>query len=315
MSHVWRLANGRTLTLDRPRIIAIINRTPDSFSDGGALDTLDAAIEHCQSCLAAGADALDIGGESTRPGAAPIAPEEQCQRVIPLIERLRATGIDAPISIDTTSALVARAALDAGADAINDVSGALDDPAMLALAASSAAGLILMHRLRPPAHDRYSHQYSEAPQYHASGAEDSDGKAVVCVVAEFLAERAAAALAAGVQRDAIVLDPGLGFGKSVNQNFLLIRETARLLAIGFPLLSAASRKSFVGAASGVKVPAERISGSVAISVAHYLSGVRLFRVHDVAQHAQALRVGRQLIARVAPDVPGVAHPKPANPPA
>lgn len=283
MSGAWRLANARSLSLDRPRIVAIVNCTPDSFSDGGALDAPGAALAHCLACLEAGADALDIGGESTRPGAAPVPPAEQQRRVVPLIAALRSRGVDAPLSIDTTSAQVARAALDAGADAINDVSGALDDPEMLPLVAERGAGVILMHRLRAPAQDQYSHSYSKTPDYDAAAG------GVVGVVRSFLAERAAAATEAGVARGSIVLDPGLGFGKSVEQNFLLIRRTPELADLRYPLLSAASRKSFIGAATGVERPAERIHGSVAISIAHFLMGVRLFRVHDVTAHAQALR--------------------------
>lgn len=288
MTAVWRLANARRLSLDRPRILAIINCTPDSFSDGGALDSVDAAWDYCRACIESDADALDIGGESTRPGAAPVAPDEQCRRVIPVIERLRAGAIAAPISVDTTSAIVAAAALDAGADAINDVSGALADPAMLALAAERSCGLILMHRLRPAAQDHYSHLYPVEPLY----APDAGG--VGGVVASFLAQRAGAALAAGVERESIVLDPGLGFGKSVEQNVTLIRETRALLKLGYPLLSAASRKSFVGAISGAEDPKQRIYGSLAVSVAHYTMGVRLFRVHDVAAHAHVLRIAHAL---------------------
>lgn len=294
MTPIWRMANARSLSLDRPRILAIINCTPDSFSDGGALNSLEAGLAHCMSCLEAGADALDIGGESTRPSAAPVAPAEQISRVIPLIAALRARGIDAPVSIDTTSAHVARAALDAGADAINDVSGALDDADMLALAAERGAGLILMHRLRPPAQDRYSHAHASEPDYSASPG------GVVGAVCEFLSRRAADAISAGVARDSLVLDPGLGFGKSVAQNFLLIRETDELLRLGFPVLSAASRKSFIGAVTGIEHPAQRVAGSVAVSVAQHAMGIRLFRVHDVAAHCHALAVAHAIAGGESP---------------
>lgn len=295
MTSAWRLANARSLTLDRPRILAIINCTPDSFSDGGALDAPGAALAHCMACLESGADALDIGGESTRPGASPVAPDEQQRRVVTLIKDLRSRNVHAPVSIDTTSAQVARAALDAGADAINDVSAGQDDPGMLALAAERACGLILMHRLHPPAHDRYSHSHETPPMY------DPQSGGVVGVVKQFLAQRAAAAMSAGVLHDALVLDPGLGFGKSVEQNYTLIRQAPALSQLGFPLLSAASRKSFIGAAGGVTIPAQRVHGSVAVSVAHFLLGVRIFRVHDVGAHAEALRIAQAVIDGAGPE--------------
>jgi dihydropteroate synthase len=201
------------------------------------------------------------------------------RRVVPVIERLRA-ACDVPISIDTTLSVVARAAIAAGAGIVNDVSAGLEDPAMLALAAERSCGLILMHRLARPERERYSHEYERTPEY-------AD---VVEEVRRFLEQRAAAAIAAGVPRDAIVIDPGLGFGKSVEQNYRLIRGAGRLLASGFPVLSAASRKSFIGAAAGGAAPADRLAGTLAISLVQALAGVRLFRVHDVQAHRQALAV-------------------------
>lgn len=283
MSRVWRLARGGSLALDAPRIIAIINVTPDSFSDGGKLATVDDAVDAMRRAVEDGAAMLDIGGESTRPGADRVAADEQIRRVIPAISAARRAGIETPISVDTTLASVARAALDAGADAVNDVSAGNEDPAMLPLAAQRACGIVLMHRLKPPESDRYSHLHTTTPAY-----EHTDG--VVGAVRQFLCERADAALAAGIARDAIVLDPGLGFGKSVEQNFALIARARTIAELGFPLLSAASRKSFIGKVSGEADPSRRVAGSVAISVAHALAGVRLFRVHDVKEHAQALKV-------------------------
>jgi len=278
---VWRLSNGAGLALDRPRILAIVNVTPDSFSDGGSLPTVESAVAHIERLLGEGADMLDIGGESTRPGAAPVDEAEQIRRVAPVIEAVRRHGISAPISVDTTRSAVARAALQAGADAVNDQSAGTDDAGMLALVAERGCGVVLMHRLRAPGEDRYSTAYPEAPEYEGGA---------VRAVRSFLRERAEAALGAGVARGAIVVDPGLGFGKSVAQNYELVRGTGELLSLGFPLLSAASRKSFVGAASGVEQPRDRVEGSVAVSVAHWLQGVRLFRVHDVAAHRRALGV-------------------------
>ncbi|MFG0274932.1 MAG: dihydropteroate synthase [Phycisphaerales bacterium] len=283
------MAHGRSLSLDAPRIIAILNVTPDSFSDGGEIAGPDGALRRAEAALDDGAHMLDVGGESTRPGAARIDAAEQIRRVVPAIEAIRRAGLDCPISVDTTLAPVARAAIDAGADCVNDVSGAREDDAMLALGAERACGIVLMHRLRPPGDDRYSDRYADdAPDYDAGGG-------VVAVVRAFLRERAQAALEAGVAHDAIVVDPGLGFGKTVAQNLALIRAAPSFLADGLPVLSAASRKSFIGRLSGVEPPAERVAGSMAISVAQLLVGVRLFRVHDVRQHAEALRVAWGLV--------------------
>lgn len=288
----WRVSTRCALALDRPRVLAILNVTPDSFSDAGALATPDAALAAAERAVADGADMLDIGGESTRPGATRVSAQEQIARVLPAIRAIRSRLATVPISIDTTLAEVARAALGEGADAINDISAGLEDASMLALAAERRAGIILMHRLRPPAEDSYSDRYAQEPSY-------AD---VVGEVSAFLASRASAARAAGIARDAIVLDPGLGFGKTVEQNLALIRETPRFGALGYPILSAASRKSFVGRISLQRdsTPAERLAGSLAITVAHYLSGARLFRVHDVRSHVEALRASS---AVVSPNMP------------
>lgn len=285
----WRIAPGRALTLDRPRVMAILNLTPDSFFDGGSYPTLDGALRAAADAAQAGADILDIGGESSRPGAVRIPPDEQLRRTLPLIGAIRrapAPLSSIPISIDTTDASVARAALDAGADAINDISAGTEDPGMLSLAAERSAGLILMHRLRPPPQDSYSDQYSTPPTY-------TD---VVAEVTQFLTARVAAAMTAGVHPSAIVLDPGLGFGKTVEQNLELIRRTPELVRLGFPILSAASRKSFVGRAAGLSAsaPADRLAASIAVSVTHYLAGASIFRVHDVAAQVQALRAAAAL---------------------
>ena len=282
----WRLRSGRLLTLERGRLLAIINVTPDSFSDGGRCFTRQHAAERASLAVAAGADMLDIGGESTRPGAARVDPAEQLRRVVPAIRAIRGAGITAPISVDTTLAAVAEAALDAGADAINDVSAGLDDAQMFALAARAGAGLIVMHRAAPPAQDVYSDRHPHEPRFEGG---------VVDAVRRWLLERAQAAIGAGVDPASIVIDPGLGFGKSVAQNFALIAHTETFLSTGFPVLSAASRKSFVGAASGCPDPQDRVEGSVAVTVAQRLAGVRLFRVHDVAAHARALRTAEAVL--------------------
>lgn len=284
----WRVAPGKVWMLDRPRLLGILNVTPDSFFDGGRHDRPARAIAAGLAMLGEGADGLDIGGESTRPGSTPVPAREQVRRVIPVIRALRARAGDGfVITVDTTSARVARAALDAGADAINDVSGAEDDPGVRALAGARACGLIIMHRPRRPRADAFSDQYGarvRAPRY----------RDVVVSVGAALARLAARAQRAGVAREAIVVDPGLGFGKTVEQNLDLIRRTAGLRALGFPVLSGLSRKSFVGramtpAGEEPPPPAGRLVGTLALSLAHARLGAMILRVHDVRAHAAMLR--------------------------
>lgn len=266
--------------------MGILNVTPDSFSDGGAYATPRGAADAALRMIAEGASAIDVGGESTRPGSQPVEPREQIARVVPVIEQIRRSDDRTILSVDTTSAEVAEAALDAGADAINDVSAGADDPRMLPLASARGAGLILMHRLVAPARDRFSHQHAVPPSYdHPQG--------VVGVVREHLADRLAAAIRAGVASDRIVIDPGLGFGKSVEQNLELIRATPELLALGAPVLSACSRKSFVGKllvgpGDDPPPPSQRLNATLALSVLHLNLGTMIFRVHDVRPHAEAL---------------------------
>lgn len=280
---LWRASSLRSLVPDEPGIMAILNVTPDSFADGGRFASPEEAAGAAHRAAEEGAAAIDVGGESTRPGAQRVPAAEQTRRVVPVIELIRRAGPAAGlvITVDTTSAEVARAALDAGADAVNDVSAGLDDAEMLLLCARRGAGIILMHRLLPPAADRYSDRYDAQPRY-----ED-----VVAEVVRFLGERAAAALAAGVAPESLVVDPGLGFGKSVAQNMELIERTREIAAMGYPVLSGLSRKSFVGRVSLGRdsMPSERLAGTLALSTLHMRSGARLFRVHDVREHAAALR--------------------------
>lgn len=291
---VWQMSRTRALALDRPRILAILNLTPDSFYAGSRADSPGAAVDMARAAIDAGADGLDLGGESTRPGAARVQEHEQIHRVVPVVRMIRAAGgplADVPISVDTTRPAVARSAIEAGADAVNDVSGATEEPeAMLALAAATGAGLILMHRYRPPGLDRYSDDYSrDVAEQDAGPPVHGD---VTADVRGVLVERARAAEAAGVARGSILLDPGLGFGKTVEQNLELIRRTGDLTGAGYPVLSAASRKSFVGRVSLPEAartdPADRLAGSLAFSVMHLAAGARVFRVHDVAAQRQAL---------------------------
>ena len=279
----WHIAGGRRIGLSEAEIMGVLNITPDSFSDGGCFLEPERAVERARILVDEGATLLDIGGESTRPGATHVSTGDQIDRVIPAIRAIRDSGVEVPISIDTTLAEVAEAALQAGASIINDVAAGTESESMLDLAARTGAGLVLMHRLREPGADSFSNAYPKEPEY-----DHPDG--VTGAVRDFLAARAKAAIAAGVAPESIVTDPGLGFGKSVEQNYELIARTPDLLALGFPLLSAASRKSFIGAVTGVEEASERVAGSVAVSVAHFRMGVRLFRVHDARQHAEALRV-------------------------
>lgn len=293
----WQLASGRSLALDRPRLMAVVNATPDSFFAGSRADSVEAAVAMASRAVREGADMLDIGGESTRPGAARVDEAEQIDRVVPVVEAIRArAGADPalaaiPISVDTTLPGVARAAIDAGADAINDVSGATEcGQRMLTVAAATGAGLILMHRLLPPEQDSFSDRYEREPAYGD----------IVAEVRGVLLARAAAAEDAGVARGSIMLDPGLGFGKSVGQNLELVRRSGELLGGGYPLLSATSRKSFVGRVSlpGVEQtsPEERLPGSLAFSVLHLAAGARVFRVHDTGAQRAALDAAWAIVA-------------------
>lgn len=266
--------------------MAILNLTPDSFSDGGSYPTVGAAVARAAAAVTEGAEILDLGGESTRPGADPVDAAEQSRRILPVLRAIRADRAfdGVAITVDTTLAAVAEAALDAGADGVNDVSAGEDDPGMLPLVAARGAGLVLMHRLRRPAADSYSDRYVEAPVYPGG---------VVAGVRRFLEDRCRAAAAAGMAPGAVAVDPGLGFGKTVEQNLELVRACGRIQgAIGRPLLGAASRKSFVGVASGLgrdSEPRRRVAGSVAVALEMWRRGVRIFRVHDVREHAEALR--------------------------
>jgi dihydropteroate synthase len=259
--------------------MAIVNATPDSFSDGGKLADTPAAAQFARECAQAGAAIIDIGGESTRPGAVRVPCQEQIRRTIPVIQALQQPPLaGAVISIDTTSALVARTAIQAGAHIVNDVSAGTDDPEMFAAAAEAGVGLVLMHRVAPPSADCYSHQHQVAPVYADVAAQ----------VRDWLLARADIAERAGVARECIALDPGLGFGKNVEQNFLLVAQLERLTEMGYPVVVGASRKSFIGAVTGVQDPQLRCAGSIAVALAAVSRGASVLRVHDVAAHHQAL---------------------------
>jgi len=277
---VWKLSNTRVIDLDHPCVVCIVNATPDSFADGGEHNTVPLAVQRAKEAIGQGADMLDIGGESTRPGAERVDDGEQIRRVVPIIEAIREEGIEIPISVDTTRSAVARAALDAGADAINDVSAMSEDPEMIGLAARAGCGVVLMHRLRGPDLDSYSDRYDEEPQYGD----------VVDEVCRVLSRQRDAAVEAGVLMDRIVLDPGLGFGKSVEDNMALIQRTGEIVELGCPVMSGLSRKSFVGRSvlGRDSEPSERVDATVGMSVTHLRAGARIFRVHDVLEHRRAL---------------------------
>ncbi len=280
----WTVGPDRVVSLEPFVLMGVVNMTPDSFSDGGRFATVDEAFAHAMQLVDEGAGILDIGGESTRPGAEPVAADEQIRRVVPLIARIR-TRSNAAISVDTTSATVAEAALEAGADIVNDVSAGADDPAMLPLVARRGVGIVLMHRLAAPREDSYSDRYEREPVYGD----------VVRAVCDHLLARVDAAIGAGVARDCIALDPGLGFGKSVAQNYELLARTSELAALGYPVLIGASRKSFLGAVSGRSDPEQRIIGSVVAAVAAFGGGARIVRAHDVGAHREALLVAHAVL--------------------
>ena len=260
------------LSLDRPLVMGVLNVTPDSFSDGGRFMDPAAALEHAQRMIAGGADLIDIGAESTRPGASPTSESEELRRILPLVERL--SGASVPISADTRKPAVMRAAIAAGAGMINDVSALRAPGALEAVAgASQPIAICLMHMQGEPASMQQTPAYGD----------------VVSEVKEFLAERARASEAAGIARERIVLDPGFGFGKTVAHNLALMRGLPEIVALGFPVLAGLSRKSTIGALTGRDVD-ERVAGSLAAALAAVARGATIVRVHDVRETVDALKV-------------------------
>ena len=257
--------------------MGVVNVTPDSFSDGGAFEDADAAVAHGRRLAAEGADILDVGGESTRPGAEPVPADEELRRVLPVVAGLAGT---ARISIDTMKRRVAEAALDAGAGYVNDVTAFRHDPEMAALVADRGADCCLMHMLGEPRTMQRDPRYAD----------------VVADVKAFLAERLAFAVAQGVPEERIQLDPGIGFGKTLEHNLELLRRLHELTDLGRPLVIGTSRKSFLGRLTGRDVT-ERIPGTIATCVLALERGARVFRVHDVAEVADALKVTAATLAR------------------
>jgi len=291
-AHVWfdpaglpdaaRLSRPRPvlpgLPADRPLVMGIVNVTPDSFSDGGAWADREGAVAHAGAMVAQGADILDIGGESTRPGAADVPEAVEIARTIPVIAALRAGGITTPISIDTRKASVARAAVAAGADMVNDVSALGYDPAMADTLAALGVPVCLMHAQGTPQTMQADPRYDD----------------VLAEVFDHLAQKMESAERAGIARSRLIVDPGIGFGKTAAHNLTLLQGLARFHALGAPVLLGASRKRFIGTLSGVEVADQRLAGSLAVALHAAAQGAQVIRVHDVAETVQALALWRAL---------------------
>jgi dihydropteroate synthase len=263
----------------RYRLMGVLNVTPDSFSDGGRFLEPAAAVAQGLELAREGAAIIDVGGESTRPGAEPVGEAEELRRVVPVIEGLRAAGVEAQISIDTSKAAVARAAIDAGASLVNDVSAFRHDPEMAALVAERGVDCCLMHMRGEPRTMQVEPRYDD----------------VVGEVRDFLSQRAEFAIAAGIEPARIILDPGIGFGKAVEHNLALLGRIEELVAIGFPILVGTSRKSFLGRITGRPTDG-RVAATVATCVMAFERGATHFRVHDVAPVADALAVAAATVS-------------------
>ncbi|GAB6140054.1 dihydropteroate synthase [Methylosoma difficile] len=259
----------------KPLLMGILNVTPDSFSDGGRYNSVSSALQQAEKMVAEGADILDIGGESTRPGSDPVDPAEQIRRVIPVITAIRShLPKTVQLSIDTTSSEVAEAALEAGVNIINDVSAGNDDAAILALAAQADVPVILMHSLGAPKTMQDNPHYDD----------------VVQEVLEALLLRVNTAQAVGIQADKIIIDPGIGFGKRKQDNLALLAHLEQLVGLGYMVLLGTSRKRFMGSICQVDNPAQLVTATAVTTALGVLSGVRIFRVHDVLENRQALEV-------------------------
>jgi dihydropteroate synthase len=257
-----------------PVVVGILNVTPDSFSDGGDFLDPEAAAEQAATMLDEGADMLDVGGESTRPGSDPVSQEEEIRRVVPVLKRILSVRPEAVISIDTYRSGTATAALEAGASLVNDVTALRGDPRMVSVVEGAACPVILMHMQGEPK------TMQKEPHY-----ED-----VVGEVRDFLAERAEYAVAAGVRPENVIVDPGIGFGKNLEHNLALLRNLDAVVDLGFPILIGASRKRFIERITGVQEARDRVSGTVATTVLAYERGATFFRVHDVRANREALAV-------------------------
>jgi len=278
---IWKIRDREIDVSRRARVIGIINATPDSFSDGGSYLDPQAALAHGLQMVAEGAEILDIGGESTRPGAQSVEEDEEIRRVLPIIQALRRES-QVLLSIDTSKAAVARAALDAGADIINDVTGLRADPDMTALAASSKAGIVIMHMQGEP------RTMQVAPTYDD----------VVHEVGEFFRQSLTRSVACGIDPMRIALDPGIGFGKTPEHNRRLLAELSAFLEFGRPLLLGVSRKSFLGWLAGSSAMNDRFWPGLALTSLCRERGARILRVHDVKPHTEALRMTEAILGDV-----------------
>lgn len=268
------LLRGRTLSFATPQVMGILNCTPDSFSDGGRYLSVDTAVAHALQMITDGAAIIDIGGESTRPGSEPISVEEELSRVIPVITALRAQS-DIPISIDTTKAAVAKAALDAGADIVNDISALRFDADMISVVRDSQAPVILMHMQGTPQTMQQSPQYND----------------VIKEIISFFQVRIRYCIENGISQDRIIIDPGIGFGKRVEDNLAILAHITMFTTLGCPVLVGASRKRFIDVVMETKKKADtRLGGSIAAAVIAVQNGALIVRVHDVTETVQALRV-------------------------
>ncbi|MEX2528346.1 MAG: dihydropteroate synthase [Gemmatimonadota bacterium] len=271
----WEFPGGG-MSLAEPRVMGVLNLTPDSFSDGGRLRTVDQVLRRAETMLQEGAHIVDVGGESTRPGSAVVSVDEELARVIPAVEAL-VRNVPLPVSVDTRKAAVAQAALQAGASVVNDVSGLAFDPEMTSVVAAFQAGLVVMHMRGVPSSmaqfTHYTHLVNE--------------------VMEELEEGLRRSREAGIPRERVVVDPGIGFAKTAIQSLHMLREVPRLLELGHPVLVGPSRKSFLNEVEALQAE-ERVDGTVSACVVAFLGGARIFRVHDVKPVARALRVAHAI---------------------
>jgi dihydropteroate synthase len=280
MSDSWQIRDKRIDLSERALVMGILNVTPDSFSDGGRFLDRAAATRHALEMIEAGADIIDVGGESTRPGAQPVSAADEIDRVLPVIEALRRGAPAVLISVDTSKGDVARAALEAGADIINDITGLRGDPGMAGLAAQTGAGVVLMHMQGTP------RDMQDSPAYHD----------VVGELRDFFSLRLEAALKAGINADSIILDPGIGFGKTLEHNLEILRRVGELAVLGHPIAIGLSRKSFIGKILQSEDPGDRLWPTVALSSLAREHGVLVHRVHDVRECAQAIRMTEAILS-------------------
>jgi dihydropteroate synthase len=262
-----------------PVVVGILNVTPDSFSDGGNFIDPEAAAKHAAIMFDEGAGIIDVGGESTRPGSNPVPQGDEVRRVVPVIERIIAARPEAVVSVDTYRSATAAAALNAGASIVNDVTALRGDPRMASVVAEAGCPVILMHMQGEPKTMQSEPRYTD----------------VVREVKDFLRSRSEHAVSSGVLAENIIVDPGIGFGKSLDHNLALLRDLEAVVDLGFPVLVGASRKRFIGSITGVREAAERVFGTVATTVLAYEKGATLFRVHDVRANSEALAVAEAVV--------------------